>query len=315
MPSQVNQPLPDGFQLQGYRLLKVISCGGFSIVYLATDERGEQVAIKEYLPSSLALRKEGEILPGITDENLPTFRYGMKCFFEEGRALARLSHPNVIRVINFFRANDTVYLVMNYERGRTLQEHIAVKRGSIRENFIRRVFLTTLNGLREVHANKLLHLDLKPSNIYIRNDNMPVLIDFGAARQTLAQGQFKLNPMYTPGFAPPEQYKNRELLGPWSDLYSVGAAMYACIAGVAPQPADQRVEKDKYVSAIKQFTGRYSEHLLETIDWCLQLDYLKRPQSAHALQKVLLRERDPDISSRRTFVLHLRGALSRLARR
>lgn len=315
MPSQVNQPLPEGFPLQGYRLQKVISCGGFSIVYLATDERGEQVAIKEYLPSSLALRKEGEILPGITDENLPTFRYGMKCFFEEGRALARLSHPNVIRVINFFRANDTVYLVMNYERGRTLQEHIAVKRGSIRENFIRRVFLTTLNGLREVHANKLLHLDLKPSNIYIRNDNVPVLIDFGAARQTLAQGQFKLNPMYTPGFAPPEQYKNRELLGPWSDLYSVGAAMYACIAGVAPQPADQRVEKDKYVSAIKQFTGRYSEHLLETIDWCLQLDYLKRPQSAHALQKVLLRERDPDISSRRTFVLHLRGALSRLARR
>lgn len=315
MPSQVNHPLPEGFQLQSYRLLKVLSCGGFSIVYLATDERGEQVAIKEYLPSSLALRKEGEIFPGITDENLPTFRYGMKCFFEEGRALARLSHPNVIRVINFFRANETVYLVMNYERGRTLQEHIAVKKGSIRENFIRRVFLTTLNGLREVHANKLLHLDLKPSNIYIRNDNMPVLIDFGAARQTLAQGQFKLNPMYTPGFAPPEQYKNRELLGPWSDLYSVGAAMYACIAGVAPQPADQRVEKDKYVSAIKQFTGRYSEHLLETIDWCLQLDYLKRPQSAHALQKVLLRERDPDISSRRTFVLHLRGALSRLARR
>lgn len=315
MPSQVNHPLPEGFQLQGYKLLKMLSCGGFSIVYLATDERGEQVAIKEYLPSSLALRKDGEIVPGITDDNLPTFRYGMKCFFEEGRALARLSHPNVIRVINFFRANETVYLVMNYERGRTLQEHIAVKKGSIRENFIRRVFLTTLNGLREVHANKLLHLDLKPSNIYIRNDNMPVLIDFGAARQTLAQGQFKLNPMYTPGFAPPEQYKNRELLGPWSDLYSVGAAMYACIAGVAPQPADQRVEKDKYVSAIKQFSGRYSEHLLETIDWCLQLDYLKRPQSAHALQKVLLRERDPDISSRRNFVLHLRGALSRLARR
>jgi hypothetical protein len=315
MPSQANHPLPEGFQLHGYRIQKLLSCGGFSIVYLAADEAGEQFAIKEYLPSSLALRGEGEIVPAITEDNLATFRYGMKCFFEEGRALARLSHPNVVRVVNFFRANETVYLVMKYERGRTMQEHISAKKGNVKEGFIRRAFLMTLNGLREVHANKLLHLDLKPANIYIRHDHTPVLIDFGAARQTLTQGQFKLNPMYTPGFAPPEQYKNRELMGPWSDLYSVGAAMYACVAGSAPQAADQRVEKDKYVPAIKQFAGRYSEHLLETIDWCVQLDYLKRPQSAVALQKVLLRERDPDISSRRTFVLNLRGALGRLARR
>lgn len=315
MPSQANQPLPEGYALQGYQIRKVLSCGGFSIVYLADDEAKEPVAIKEYLPSSLALRREGASLPAIPEENLATFRYGMKCFFEEGRALARLSHPNVVRVVNFFRANETVYLVMKYERGRTLQEHIAVKRGGLRENFIRRVFTLTLNGLREVHSNKLLHLDLKPANIYIRTDHTPVLIDFGAARQTLTQGQFKLNPMYTPGFAPPEQYRNRELLGPWSDMYSVGAAMYACIAGNAPQPADQRVERDKQLSASSQFAGKYTEQLLETIDWCLQLDHLKRPQSALALQKVLLRERDPEIGTRRTFVTNLRGALTRLARR
>lgn len=315
MASQPNQPLAEGYQLQGYRIRKVLSCGGFSIVYLADDENGEPVAIKEYLPSSLALRSHGASLPAIPEENLATFRYGMKCFFEEGRALARLSHPNVVRVLNFFRANETVYLVMKYERGRTLQEHIAVKKGGLRENFIRRVFTLTLNGLREVHSNKLLHLDLKPANIYVRTDHTPVLIDFGAARQTLTQGQFKLNPMYTPGFAPPEQYRNRELLGPWSDLYSVGAAMYACIAGAAPQPGDRRAERDKYVQATLQFAGKYTEQLLETIDWCLQLDHLKRPQSALALQKVLLRERDPDIGSRRTFVSNLRGVLTRLARR
>jgi len=315
MPSQANHPLPDGYQLHGYRIERVLSCGGFSIVYVATDEAGEQAAIKEYLPSSLALRQANEIVPAITDENLATFRYGMKCFFEEGRSLARLSHPNIIRVVNFFRANETVYLVMKYERGRTLQEHLSVKKGNMRENFIRRVFTMSLNGLREVHSNKLLHLDLKPANIYIRNDHTPVLIDFGAARQTLTQGQFKLNPMYTPGYAPPEQYKNRELMGPWSDIYSIGAAMFACVAGVAPPAADQRLEKDKYVPAVKQFAGRYSEHLLETIDWCLQIDYLKRPQSAVALQKVLLRERDPEISSRRRFVINLRGALARLAGR
>jgi serine/threonine protein kinase len=315
MPNQANIPLPEGYQLQNYRVTKVLSAGGFSLVYLAEDENAQPVAIKEYLPSSLALRREGDVLPSISEENLPTFRYGMKCFFEEGRALAKLSHPNLVRVLNFFRANETVYLVMRYERGRTLQEHILARRGAIKENFIRRVFTMLLNGLREVHLNKLLHLDIKPANIYVRNDGTPVLIDFGAARQTLTAEGFKLNPMYTPGFASPEHYKNRELLGPWSDVYSVGASIFACIAGAAPQAADQRMDKDRYVSATKLFGKRYSDQLLETIDWCLQLDHMKRPQSVLALQKVLLRERDPETPRRKTFVSSLRGTLLKLARK
>jgi len=262
MPSQANQPLPDGYQLQNYRISGVLSCGGFSIVYLAYDENDLPVAIKEYLPSQLALRKDGDALPSIAEDNIQTFRYGMRCFFEEGRSLARLSHVNVVRVLNFFRANETVYLVMRYERGRTLQEHIHARRGVIRENFIRHVFTLLLNGLREVHAHKLLHLDIKPANIYIRNDGTPVLIDFGAARQTLTEGAFKLSPMHTPGFAPPEQYRERELLGPWSDVYSIGASIFACLAGAAPQAADQRVEKDRYVSATRLWQGKYSRQLL-----------------------------------------------------
>jgi serine/threonine protein kinase len=315
MPQQANQPLPNGYQLQNYRIASVLSCGGFSIVYLAYDENDQPVAIKEYLPSQLALRKEGDALPSIADENLATFRYGMKCFFEEGRSLARLSHPNVVRVLNFFRANETVYMVMRYERGRTLQEHIQARRGSIKENFIRHVFALLLNGLREVHSNKLLHLDIKPANIYIRNDGSPVLIDFGAARQTLAEEGLRLNPMYTPGFAPPEQYRNRELLGPWSDVYAIGASMFACLAGVAPQAADHRLEKDRYVSATKLWMSKYSRHLLETIDWCLELDHLNRPQSVFALQKVLLREKEPEVRRRKSLVEHVRGALHKIARR
>jgi serine/threonine protein kinase len=315
MPQQANQPLPTGYQLHNYRIASVLSCGGFSIVYLAYDENDQPVAIKEYLPSQLALRKEGDALPSIADENLATFRYGMKCFFEEGRSLARLSHPNVVRVLNFFRANETVYMVMRYERGRTLQEHIQARRGSIKENFIRHVFALLLNGLREVHSNKLLHLDIKPANIYIRNDGSPVLIDFGAARQTLAEEGLRLNPMYTPGFAPPEQYRNRELLGPWSDCYAIGASMFACLAGVAPQAADQRMDKDRYVSATKLWPAKYSRHLLETIDWCLDLDHLNRPQSVFALQKVLLREKEPEVRRKRSLVDQVRGALQKIAGR
>jgi serine/threonine protein kinase len=288
MAQQANQPLPNGYPLEEYIIDRQLSLGGFSIVYLATDPGGRQVAIKEYLPNSLALRTKGEIKPVITADHLGAFRYGMKCFFEEGRALARLSHPNVIRVLNFFRANDTVYMVMEYEHGRTLQEFIQKHQGHISERFIRGVFTRMLNGLREVHSNKLLHLDLKPSNIYLRGDNTPVLIDFGAARQTLITDQPILKPMYTPGFASPEHYGIRKDLGPWSDIYSVGASMYACLAGVAPQAADQRMKKDTLAPAMLRWDGQFSDRLLEIIDWCLNLNHLYRPQSVFALQKALV---------------------------
>jgi serine/threonine protein kinase len=293
MSSQANQPLPEGFQLENYRILRLIASGGFSFVYLAHDENEVPVAIKEYLPATLALRTSDNPSPVVPEENLPTFRYGLKCFFEEGRALATLSHPNVVRVINFFRANDTVYLVMRYERGRTLQEHIQKKSGAIKEEWLRGTFVNLLNGLREVHTNKLLHLDIKPGNIYVRNDGNPVLIDFGAARQTLTVDGLKLPPMYTPGFASPEHHRDRAKLGPWSDIYSIGAAMYACLAGAGPPVATQRMEKDKMTSARKGWAGKYSAELLDTIDWCLRLDHLERPQSVFALQKALLGEKEP----------------------
>jgi len=315
MTQQANQPLPDGYELEDYRIASVLSSGGFSIVYLAYDVNDQPVAIKEYLPSQLALRKEGDVLPSISEDNRAIFKYGKDCFVQEGRSLARLSHPNVVRVLDFFLANETVYMVMRYERGRTLQEHIHARRGTLKERFIRRTFTQLLNGLREVHSNKLLHLDIKPANIYIRNDGTPVLIDFGAARQTLALEGVRLNPMYTPGFAPPEQYKNRDLLGPWSDCYAVGASIFACLGGSAPQAADQRLEKDRYVSATKLWTGKYSTQLLETIDWCLALDHMKRPQSVFALQKVLLREKDPEIERKSSLRVSLRDAWMRVSGR
>jgi serine/threonine protein kinase len=289
MPSQVNTPLPAGFQLDQYRIDRQLSLGGFSIVYLAYDADGVPVAVKEYLPNSLALRQEGGVEPLVPAEHEATFRYGMKCFFEEGRSLAKLMHPNVVRVLNFFRANGTVYMVMRFERGRTLYDVVQKHRLELKERFVRGLFTRLLNGLREVHAHKLLHLDIKPSNIYVRNDGTPVLLDFGAARQTLMAEQPILKPMYTPGFASPEQLTRRDDLGPWSDIYSVGASLYACLAGSAPPRADEREKVDTYQPAVKTFAGRYSTQLLETIDWCLRLDHLERPQSVYALQKALTR--------------------------
>jgi serine/threonine protein kinase len=314
MPSQQsNQPLSPGFQLDGYRIERQISVGGFSIVYLAYDEEETPVAIKEYLPNSLALRTEGSI-PVISEEHRSAFRHGMKCFFEEGRSLAHLNHPNIVRVLNFFRANETVYMVMRYERGRTLHEHIQhirKARGTLKETFVRNVFSRLLNGLREVHAQKLLHLDIKPANIYLRTDGTPVLLDFGAARQALATDGPNLKPMYTPGFAAPEQYEAPDQLGPWTDIYAVGASIYTTLGGTVPPAASARLVKDERVPAVERWAGKYSQHLLETVDWCMQLDYLERPLSVFALQKALADGGEPqrDASWADTLSQRLKGLM------
>jgi serine/threonine protein kinase len=315
MAAQANQPLPEGHQLQNYRILRVLASGGFSFVYLAHDENDAPVAIKEFLPASLALRTGGAPEPKIPEEHVAAFRYGMKCFFEEGKALASLTHPNVVRVLNFFRANETVYLVMRYERGRTLQEHIHARRGALRESWIRSTFAALLNGLREVHTGKLLHLDIKPGNVYLRSDGTPLLIDFGAARQMLQGEAPSLPPMFTPGFASPEHHMDREKLGPWSDIYSVGATMYACVTDSAPPSAEERMHKDRMVPARKAGAGRYSSELLDTIDWCMRLEHLERPQSGFALQKTLLGEKEPEYRGEAPVLEQLKDMWTKFARR
>jgi serine/threonine protein kinase len=167
--------------------LEKISSGGFSIALFIRARNGNPSRSKS-MPAALAQRKPGELSPYIAPENLNTYRIGLKCFFEEGRALASIYHPNIVRVVNFFRANETVYMVMNYESGRSLQEHILRNRNKeqkdvLSERFVRRVFAQVMNGLREVHSNRLLHIDVKPANIYLRMDGTPILLAFGAARR------------------------------------------------------------------------------------------------------------------------------------
>jgi serine/threonine protein kinase len=311
MASQPNAPLPEGYRLNHYRIEKKLSAGGFSIVYLARDENDNPVAIKEYLPSGLVARTGGDQVLVTSEEKLAHFRNGMKCFFEEGLALAKIAHPNVVRVENFFRANETVYMVMGYVRGRTLQHHITHNRAEFTESFMRRLFMNLLNGLREVHTHKLLHLDIKPANIYIAMDGTPVLLDFGAARQALHNDRPKLKSMYTNGFAAPEQYLGMQDLGPWTDIYSIGASMYSCLSGGPPQSANDRMKQDHLPSPHDLWGEQMSAEFLNIIDWCMKLDPNERPPSAMALQKLLLLEASPPKAGTTTLFDKIKNRLSR----
>ena len=315
MATQHNAALPEGTELGGYRIVKKIAVGGFSIVYLATSPDGNEVAIKEYLPAALAKREPGQLEPTVTTEHAELYRLGMKFFFDEGRVLSAIVHPNVVRVLNFFRAHDTVYMVMAYERGRSLQEHIARRRQKgvkplVSERSIRIAFAQVMDALREVHTHKLLHLDLKPANIYLRNDGTPILLDFGAARKTLHADLSRLHPMYTPGFAAPELYAKREL-GPWTDIYSIGASIFCCMVGVPPQSSIERKRDDRMEIYFRELENLYSKDLLELVRWSLMLDPLQRPQSVYALQK-LIRPAEPpaDAENPASLLSRLRRAIS-----
>jgi serine/threonine protein kinase len=290
-------PLPPDTVIGGYRVVRKLAAGGFGVVYLALDPDGKQVALKEYLPSSLATRSPGELLPQVPAEKLSLYRLGLKSFFEEGRALAQISHASVVSVLNFFRENETVYMVMNYLEGASLQEFIITarelkKQKVFRESTIRSLFDEVLRGLRIVHQHKMLHLDIKPANIFVTDDNRAVLIDFGAAREVLSKEGNFIRPMYTPGFAAPEMYRRDSSMGPWTDIYAIGACIYASMQGYPPNDAPQRLEKDRLSLALSRLRGVYSDNLIEVVEWCMSLDPLSRPQSVFALQKELGREGD-----------------------
>ncbi|ABM59863.1 serine/threonine protein kinase [Verminephrobacter eiseniae] len=286
--------LPDTL-IGGYRVVRRLSSGGFGVVYLALDPEGQQVAIKEYLPAALATRAPGELLPKVPSDKLSLYRLGLKSFFEEGRALAQISHASVVSVLNFFRENETVYMVMNYLEGATLQDFIVTARDLktqkvFRESTIRSLFDEVLRGLRIVHQHKMLHLDIKPANIFITDSNKAVMIDFGAAREVLSKEGNFIRPMYTPGFAAPEMYRRDSSMGPWTDIYAIGACIYASMQGFPPNEVPQRIEKDRLALALTKLRGVYSDNLIEMVQWCMALDPLSRPQSVFALQKELSRE-------------------------
>ena len=234
----------------------------------------------------------GELLPQVQPEKLSLYRLGLKSFFEEGRSLAQISHASVVSVLNFFRENETVYMVMNLLEGATLQDFIITardlkKQKIFRESTIRSLFDEILRGLRIVHQHKMLHLDIKPANVFITDDNRAVLLDFGAAREVLNQEANFVRPMYTPGFAAPEMYQRGALLGTWTDLYALGACIYACMQGYPPSDVPQRLDRDRLDQSLSRLREVYSDNLLHITRWCMALDPLARPQNVAELQQAL----------------------------
>jgi len=281
----------------GYRIVRCLSAGGFGAVYLAVDEAGQQVAIKEYLPASLVTRGAGERIPRVAPENLLLYRQGLRNFFEEGRLLAQISHASVVRLLDFFRESETLYMVMSYLEGSTLWNSIVAARGLkqgkvLDEPAIRSLFDRVLNSLCVVHQHRMLHLDIKPANIFLTADDRVVLIDFGAAREMPDKESDFIRPICTPGFAAPELYRHDLPIGPWTDIYAVGACIYACMQGRSPSDALQRIKKDRFASSLSRLRGIYSDNLIEVVQWCMSLDPLSRPQSVFKLLKELGREEE-----------------------
>jgi WD40 repeat protein/serine/threonine protein kinase len=289
--------LQPGSTLAEYTIEAVLGYGGFSITYLASDTSlGAQVAIKEYFPQEIAGRAEETafVIPRASKDAIRHYHWGLKNFVKEARALARFKHPNIVRVLRFLEAHGTAYTVMEYEQGQTMAQYLKELDQKLDEANLLRIVMPILNGLHAVHEVGLLHLDIKPENIYLRQDGTPMLIDFGSARHAMTESRPSGRVTLTHGYAPVEQYPDKGKLGPWSDVYALGATMYRCITGKRPDDALERYravldyKTDPMRPAIRAGHGKYRPVILECVDRAMQIYAKERPQTAREFQDDLL---------------------------
>jgi serine/threonine protein kinase/HAMP domain-containing protein len=280
--------LPLGFKLHEYRIDSILGQGGFGITYLATDVHlNAKVAIKEYLPEDFAARASDKSVSPRRAEDREFYQHALDCFLIEARTLATFRHPNIVRVARFFEANDTAYMVLEYERGKSLKSWWRTH-ADISEQELLALLLPLLDGLSVVHETGYLHRDIKPDNIYVRQDDGSlVLLDFGAARQTVVGATDGMSSVVTPGYGPIEQHENGNQ-GPWTDIYALGATLYTMISGKKPPPSPERmVSNDPMPPAETLGKGRFSPEFLRAIDWALKPLVEDRPQNVAAFCQAL----------------------------
>ena len=287
-PAATSLVLPAGYRLLEYRIDSVLGQGGFGIAYAATDVNlAAKVVIKEYLPEQFAYRTQDATVTARDDTDQEFYQSGLDSFLVEARTLATFRHRNIVRVARFFEANKTAYMVLEYERGQSLKA-FRKNHENIPEATIASLLAPLLDGLEVVHNAGYLHRDIKPDNIYVRDeDGSLVLLDFGAARQTAVE-KSEIGVVVTPGYGPIEQYAGGGRQGPWTDIYSLGATLFWLVSGRKPLDAPARLDDPEAMPTAEALgRGRYSHEFLAAIDWALQLHPADRPQSVAQLRSAL----------------------------
>lgn len=273
-----NSPLPNGTRLKNYLIHKKISSGGFSFVYLAYNENGMPFAIKEFFPSALHLRKTGEYISFINPREKLKFEDGLKAFIDEINLVKNIKHNNIIDIVEDFTANGTHYLVMPYEYGSSLSRYSSTGQLSD-ESEIVHVVRGIFSAVNELHKNGVIHLDIKPGNVWLRPNKEALLLDFGTARRINDVEASKKQPMYTPGYAAPEQHREYfkpARIGYWTDYYALGASVRSLCEKKTPEPSVVLIDKGIAPNMQSVRLGQFSNILLETADILMEPDWEKR---------------------------------------
>ena len=251
--------LPQGTRIREFEFRRVLGQGGFGITYLGWNVALDiPVAIKEYLPSDLATREQDLSVVPQAPRAASDFRWGLERFLDEARILARFQHPNIVRVHHFFEAHSTAYIAMDYVEGEDLSAHLA-RKDTLSEDELKGILYPLLSALEVVHRADFLHRDIKPGNIILRaEDDSPVLLDFGAARQAMGAKSRSVTSIVTPGYAPIEQYSSRGHQGAWTDIYALGGVCYRALTGQTPDDATDRMREDPLIPVSQRCADRVS---------------------------------------------------------
>jgi len=286
-PNEMRGTLPAGTRLRNYELLSVLGHGGFGITYYARDTTlGREVAVKEYLPTTLALRENGTTVVPRSTQFAEDFVWGRERFLEEARILATLEGaPAVVRVYDFLEANGTAYMIMGLARGDTLEQRLK-RDGRLPAAITQRMLDKLLDGLEAVHKTGFLHRDVKPANVILDGNNNPTLIDFGASRSSMADRTAAMTAIFTPRYAAAEQLTS-DRQGPWTDIYGLSATLYHAITGRPPPSSLERALNDAYEPLAKLSPEGYPRSILEGIDLGLTVRANGRPQSIAAWRDIL----------------------------